>query len=76
MSKIREMERKQQQMLKKKHVIQRKKTKQKTKLREEKLSGKREEETQLTKVAKPRKNEDKSLNQEKVSNNPNTSNKN
>ena len=70
------MERKQQQMLKKKHVIQRKKTKQKTKLREEKLSGKREEETQLTKVAKPRKNEDKSLNQEKVSNNPNTSNKN
>ena len=63
-------------MLKKKHVIQRKKTKQKTKLREENISGEREEETQLSKVAKPRKNEDKSLNQEKVSNKPNTSNKN
>jgi len=45
-------------------------------LREEKLSGERKEETQPSKVAKQRKNEEKSSNQEKVSNKPNTSNQN
>jgi hypothetical protein len=45
-------------------------------LREEKLSGERKEETQPSKVAKQRKNEDKSSNQEKVLNKPNTSNQN
>jgi hypothetical protein len=43
--------------------------------REKKLSGERKEETQPSKVAKQRKNEDKSSNQEKDSNKPNTSNR-